>query len=255
MQTNRYLFGLVGYPVEHSLSQDYFKEFFAEQGIQARYENFPLRDISALPRLIRRHTDLRGLNVTFPHKQGIIPYLDKLDAAAEKMNAVNTVSIHDGTLTGYNTDWYGFEKSLHGWLGSDIRSALILGTGGAARAVRFAFDRLGIASRFVSRRTEAGVLTYDALAPEIIMASRCIVNATPVGMSPDIHSAPAIPYHALSGGHFVYDLIYNPEKTLFLKRAEENKAHIKNGLEMLRLQAARAWEIWKLHLEDAHGRS
>ncbi|MFQ5447779.1 MAG: shikimate dehydrogenase family protein [Saprospiraceae bacterium] len=240
------LFGLIGHPLGHSFSKKYFSEKFREEGLRdCRYELFPLSDIAALPQLLAAHPGLCGLNVTIPHKQRVIPFLHEMEAEASAAGAVNCIRINGGRLTGYNTDIFGFEQSLQRFL-SGLRpvQSLILGTGGAARAVAYVFKKLDLPYRFVSRHSQPGMLTYEDLTAEVVDGSPLVVNATPLGTFPNVEECPPIPYHCLTREHLLFDLVYNPQKTLFLARGEARGARISNGLEMLHLQAEKAWEIW-----------
>lgn len=241
------LYGLIGYPLSHSFSKRYFTEKFVEEGIEnARYELFELEEIKELPTLLKRHPNLSGMNVTIPHKQQVMRYLDELDASAKQVGAVNTIKFLAGKRVGYNTDYYGFKESLQNWLGdADIDRALILGTGGASRAVKCALYALEIDYLIVSRQASEHTITYDQLrADHHLEDYSLIINSTPLGMSPNVNTFPDIAYDQLTPNHFCYDLVYNPEVTTFMKKAEEKGAAIKNGLEMLHLQAEKSWEIW-----------
>jgi shikimate dehydrogenase len=250
------VYGLIGYPLGHSFSQRYFTEKFAREGIAGTvYELFPLPRIEALPDLLERRPDLRGFNVTIPYKEAVKPYLHRLDESAEAIGAVNTVAIRGGRLTGYNTDGYGFEQSLRSWLDAHAAEpapgplrALVLGTGGAAKAAAWALRRLQVPFQFVSRRPDGpGQVGYDDL-PGLLDArpGRWLwVNATPLGTFPATDGAPNIPFDRITTEHLVYDLVYNPAETVLLRRARENGASVMNGLEMLYLQAEKAWEIWQ----------
>ncbi|MCS7037130.1 MAG: shikimate dehydrogenase [Saprospiraceae bacterium] len=251
-----HLFGLIGYPLGHSFSQRYFTEKFAREGIaSARYELFPMPDLNALPDLLRQHPELRGFNVTIPHKQAILPYLQDLDPAAQRIGAVNTVVVSaDGALRGYNTDHIGFRKALLAWMGADIAllkdghaQALLLGTGGSAQAVAFALRHLGIAHRFASRqpRTPQQLAYEDLENLELWADISLIVNTTPLGMYPNTDTCPALPFERLNDRHWVFDLVYNPAETLLLQRAKRQGAHTTNGLDMLHRQAEAAWAIWQ----------
>lgn len=241
-------YGLIGYSLGHSFSQSYFTEKFESEGIDARYLNFELPDIGDLMELISELPGLAGLNVTIPYKEQILPYLDHIDPRARDIGAVNVVKVDqtDGrlTLTGYNSDIVGFGESIRPLLRPGQRHALILGTGGSSRAVEYALSRLGIRSVKVSRTPAEGQLGYDALTHDIIRTHEIIVNTTPLGMYPDVDSAPDIPYDALTPAHLCYDLLYNPDVTLFMRLAAEHGAVTKNGLEMLLLQADESWRIW-----------
>lgn len=242
------LFGLIGYPLSHSFSKKYFGEKFADLGIaDAFYELFPIASIEALPKLIAVHPNLVGLNVTIPYKEQVIPYLDGLDHAAAKIGAVNTIKIEDGHLTGYNTDVYGFGYALEKVMDVQdlpLKKALILGTGGAAKAVDYQLKQMGISPTFVSRKALNDGYTYSDLSGEILADHLLIVNTTPLGMSPKIEACPDIPYECLSDQHLLYDLVYNPAETLFMKKGMAQGAKVINGLEMLVQQAEKAWEIW-----------
>jgi shikimate dehydrogenase len=242
-------FGLIGYPLGHSFSRQYFSEKFIREGIKdAYYELFPLPDIELLPVLLSRKTRLRGLNVTIPHKEAILPYLHRIDPTAEKIGAVNVVKITEkGELIGYNSDYYGFMESLKNALQKSeikVTHALVLGTGGSSKAVMAALEMLNISYQRVSRNASAQAIAYENLTPEIIDNVQLIVNTTPLGMSPNVETAPALPFELLSPQHLCFDLVYNPLHTQFLQKSQEAGAHIQTGLEMLHLQAERAWKIW-----------
>ncbi|GAB4031514.1 shikimate dehydrogenase family protein [Spirosoma jeollabukense] len=243
-------YGLIGFPLTHSFSQRYFTEKFVREGISdSRYDLFELPSITALSELLKL-PDLRGLNVTIPHKQAVLRYLDRLDASAEKIGAVNVIKFEsDGSLTGYNSDYYGFRQSLTNWLNlrqrvpNDIQ-ALVLGTGGASKAVTVALADLGITYKLVSRTKTDNTLTYDDL-PAVLGDYHLIINGSPVGTYPRIDEAPALPYHLLTKHHLLYDLVYNPTETKFIQLGLERGASTHNGLRMLELQAEKAWEIWQ----------
>ncbi|RZK50752.1 MAG: shikimate dehydrogenase [Pedobacter sp.] len=244
-------FGLIGFPLSHSFSKRYFSEKFAELGIaDCSYELFPISAISELPQLLQAHSTLRGLNVTIPYKIEVLPYLTTVDSAAQLIGAVNCIHIlHNSEssnlkLIGYNTDAHGFQASLSPLLNQQHNFALILGDGGAAQAVKYVLNQLGIGYQLVTRRPQSNSIRYAELDAECIQKHKLIINTTPLGMSPDLNAAPILPYEYLSSEHLVYDLVYNPEKTKFLQLAEQSGAKIKNGMEMLILQAERAWEIW-----------
>lgn len=245
---NRY--GLIGFPLTHSFSQRYFSEKFSREGIaNSQYDLFEMPDVTALPELFTL-PNLRGLNVTIPHKQAVLPYLDRLDAAAEKIGAVNVIKLEaDGTKTGYNSDYYGFRQSLTDWLTTlgrttDDLKALVLGTGGASKAVTVALQDLGIPYQFVSRTKTDGYLTYDEVE-SVLPAYHLLINGSPIGTYPKSDQAPALPYPQITHQHLLYDLVYNPAETLFMKRGLEQGAAVHNGLRMLELQAEKAWEIWQ----------
>ncbi|MGB3181485.1 MAG: shikimate dehydrogenase [Cyclobacteriaceae bacterium] len=250
MASGNKLIGLIGYPLGHSFSNKYFTDKFDKEGIEGyTHRNFELETADALPGLIKAHPELIGLNVTIPHKVNVIPCLDHLDATANSIGAVNTIRIQDGILEGFNTDHYGFAESLRSWAGPSLKTmkrALILGTGGASKAVQVALNDLGLKVRYVSRSAGADNYTYDQLIeqPEVLEEYHLIVNCTPLGTFPDIDSKPRIPYEVLGKNHYLYDLVYNPEQTAFLSAGRERGAHIKNGLQMLHLQAEKSWEIW-----------
>lgn len=242
-------FGLIGYPLSHSFSKKYFTNKFEKEGItDAVYELFPIESIEDLPQLLQDQPDLAGLNVTIPYKEKVIPYLHELDQKADAIGAVNTIKINDGKLKGYNTDYHGFKDSLIKFIGPNPipERALILGTGGASKAVKAALEDLNISFRFVSRNTSENQLTYEELSssPHHFITSSLIINTTPLGMSPNVEGLPNLPYEYLTESHFLYDLVYNPMKTAFMQKGIEAKCWVKNGLEMLHGQAEKAWEIW-----------
>jgi shikimate dehydrogenase len=245
------LFGLIGYPLGHSFSKTYFTEKFEKEGItDARYELFPLPDVNMLPELLEREPELCGLNVTIPHKQAVIPFLHRLDAGAEAVGAVNTIRIRHGLLEGFNTDVIGFEQSLRRWLaqlgGSAPAHTWVLGSGGAALAVCAVLKKLGYAYKVVSRNPkQPGEVSWATLGQEAGHSERVLwINTTPLGMAPKTDTCPPIPFHALKAEDLVYDLVYNPAETLLLQHAGTLGCAVKNGLEMLHLQAEAAWEIW-----------
>jgi len=245
-------FGLIGFPLTHSFSQKYFTEKFRDENIAAEYLNLPIQNISEIKLIIKNNPSLCGLNVTIPHKQTVIPFLDELDETAKKVGAVNCIKIiqkseiRNQKLKGFNTDVLGFENSLKKYLQSHHTKALILGNGGAARAVEYVLNKIGIEYFIVSRKktTQINNLCYSDLNEEIINSHPLIINTTPLGMFPEISSFPNIPYQFISKKNLLFDLIYNPEETLFMKKGKEKNATVVNGLEMLKLQAERAWEIW-----------
>ena len=251
---SKILYGLIGYPLSHSFSQKYFTEKFAKEGLVGySYKNFPITNISELQNLLKQQPDLRGFNVTIPYKKQIMPYIDEMDAVAERTGAVNTVQVmrngKDIYLKGYNTDVYGFSRSLDEWFttnGAELPvRALVLGTGGAAKAAVYALSRFNMAVHSVSRCEGANVYkTYDRLDAADIADHPLIVNTTPLGMYPNAGECPAIPYQYLTEKHWLYDLIYNPEETLFMRKGLEQGASVRNGGRMLHLQADKAWKIW-----------
>ena len=242
------LFGLVGYPLGHSFSESFFNNKFNSEGIDAQYLNFEIPNINEFRNIINTNTNLRGLNVTIPYKEQVISYLDDIDITASEIGAVNVVKfIRNGNnliLKGFNSDVIGFCNSLKPLLKPHHTHALVLGTGGAAKAITHGLKSLGIEPIYVSRTKKDGVLTYNELTPEIINKYQVIVNTTPAGMYPHVDTCPDIPYHLLTPQHLCYDVVYNPEVTLFMKKSQEQGAMVKNGLEMLILQALAAWEIW-----------
>jgi shikimate dehydrogenase len=241
-------FGLIGYPLAHSFSKKHFTEKFQKESIpDCEYELFPLKSIDRLPDLLKQHPDLVGLNVTIPYKQSVFPYLNAIERSAQEVGAVNVIKIQNGQLLGFNSDTYGFGQSLLHFINKDkaqISRALILGTGGAAKAVVYVLKSLKIESKLVSRTSGKGDLTYENITPEILRTHQLIVNTTPLGTSPNIDTCPDLPYKSLRVEHYLFDLVYNPEKTLFLAKGKKQGAKICNGLEMLRLQAEKSWDIW-----------
>ncbi len=240
------IFGLIGKNIGHSFSKRYFTERFANDGLDGySYQNFDIQEIAQFPEVHKSNPNLSGLNVTIPYKQAIIPYLDKLSEKAALIGAVNTIKFtRSGKLKGYNTDWHGFKASLEPLLQPHHQKALILGTGGASKAVAFALDQLDILYTFVSRTPADNTIGYDRINATTFDNYQIIINSTPVGMSPDTDACPPLPYEHFSAKHIAYDLIYNPEQTLFLQRAKAQGAATKNGYEMLVLQAQKAWKIW-----------
>ena len=239
------LYGLLGQSLTHSFSKNYFQEKFTKNGIQnVEYQNFEIPRINDFTEILRKNKSLAGLNVTFPYKELIMPFLDEISPEAQMIGAVNTIQIKDGKSIGYNTDFLGFEQSLLSFLQGNIKRALVLGTGGASKAVCFALKRLGITYQLVSRRKMEWTLSYDQMISELIFPNTLIINCTPVGTFPKTEQKPPIPYHFLKKTHFLYDLVYNPEETTFLQLGKQKGCKIKNGFEMLVLQAEASWEIW-----------
>ena len=245
--------GLIGWPLSHSFSPDYFKVRFDKEGVKGRYDLFPIDSIDKIQNIIEEHPDLKGLNVTLPYKQMIIPFIDVLSEHAEEIGAVNVIKITresksgEVKLKGFNSDWLGFRDSLKPLLRPDIKSALILGTGGASKAIEYALKTLGIKYMSVSRQNidkKPGILTYGQLDRQAINSHLLIVNTTPLGMWPETNDVPQIPYELITDRHICYDLIYNPSETRFLKLCKEKGAVIKNGLEMLHRQAEVSWNIF-----------
>lgn len=242
-------FGLIGYPLGHSFSKKYFSEKFEKEGLQnLEYELYPIESIEELPELIKSEKGLSGLNVTIPYKEQVIAYLDEIDPKAERIGDVNCIKIQGKKLIGYNTDYSGFKESLVKFVGPNPmpERALILGTGGASKAVKAALEDLGIEHQFVSRNPKEGQLSYDLLNTQysILHAAKLIINTTPLGMAPNTDTLPPLPYEQLTKEHFLYDLVYNPLKTAFMQKGIDAKCWVKNGLEMLHGQAEAAWEIW-----------
>lgn len=250
-------YGLLGYPLSHSFSRAYFNEKFKKEGLDASYQNFAIPSIKELPRIISDNPQLVGLNVTIPYKQTVLSYMDSLDSEAEAIGAVNVIRIirdENGStrLIGYNSDIVGFRESIRPYVETIrnkrvtgiVMKALILGTGGVSKAIEYGLNQLGVETFFVSRNPSPGRLNYKRLNESNYNEYSIIVNATPLGMTPDIDTCPPLNYEFLGPDHLLFDAVYNPEKTLFLKKGEEQGATIKNGLEMLYLQADAAWKIW-----------
>lgn len=242
-------FGLIGYPLGHSFSKNFFNEKFHSENIDAEYVNFEIPTIEDFPKVVASHPHLVGLNVTIPYKEKVISYLDELDKDAASIGAVNVIRIirNKGKvfLKGYNSDVLGFTQSIEPLLEHHHTKALILGTGGVSKAVNYSLRKLGLDTLFVSRnRRNESTITYSDLTPEYMEAYKVIVNCTPVGMYPQADLCPDIPYELLTPQHLLYDLLYNPNTTLFMKRGADQGATVKNGLEMLLLQAFGAWDIW-----------
>lgn len=263
------LYGIIGYPLGHSFSRGFFTEKFKREGIDAQYLNFEIPDVAMLRDVLRDNPGLRGLNVTLPHKQAVIPLLDELSDEAREIGAVNVIRIErlndlqfkdlsrvaekssnpeilkSVNLTGFNSDIIGFTESIKPLLRPHHRKALVLGTGGASKAICVGLKRLGIEWKYVSRTAlHSSLFSYSDLTPEVMAEYTVIVNCTPVGMFPKVDEAPAIPYEHLTPRHLLFDCVYNPEDTLFLKRGREQGATTKNGLEMLHLQAVASWRFW-----------
>jgi shikimate dehydrogenase len=248
-------YGLIGYPLSHSFSKKYFTEKFEKENItDSEYHLFSIEHLSQFPKLLATHPQLCGLNVTIPYKQSIIPFLDELDTTAKAVGAVNCIKViagkgnHLSTLIGYNTDVVGFKQSIKPFLEIQHERALILGTGGAAKAVAYVLKEIGIDCFFVSRTKKTGttenVFLYEELNEHIINAFKLIVNTTPVGMYPNVNDAPQLPYQFIQPAHLLYDLVYNPTETEFLKKGKQQGASAINGLSMLHLQAEEAWRVW-----------
>ena len=243
-------YGLLGYPLGHSFSRNYFNQKFEAERIDAEYLNFEIPEIKEIKNVIKENPELNGLNVTIPYKEQVIPYLDDLDEDARLIGAVNVIKFSKGLfgkvkLKGYNSDIIGFKQSIEPLLKEHHRKALILGTGGASKAVFQGLKQLGVASTFVSRKAKEYCITYEEITPKVIEQYTVIVNTTPLGMYPNVNACPDIPYDLLTSDHLLYDLLYNPDETLFMRKGKEKGAVVKNGLEMLLLQAFAAWEIWQ----------
>jgi shikimate dehydrogenase len=238
------LFGLIGRSLSHSFSRNFFLNKFSEENIIADYQLFELPVIADFTALIKSNAGLKGLNVTIPYKQEVVPFLDELDASAMETGAVNCIAFQSGKSIGYNTDVFGFKKSLEN-TGLNFSKAIILGSGGASLAVRHVLNLNNIEYKIVSRTPrKVNEIGYAALNAEIIDVHKLIINTTPLGMYPDVDSFPLIPYEHLTHEHLCFDLVYNPEETAFILKAKEMGAQVKNGLEMLYLQAEKSWEIW-----------
>lgn len=245
----RKIYGLIGFPLTHSFSKTYFNNKFESENINAEYLNFEIPDIGDLMEVVAEYPDLCGLNVTIPYKEQVIPYMDEMDADAAAFGAVNVIKFirskgDDLRFKGYNSDIVGFSDSIRPLLTPYRDKALVLGTGGASKAVVRGLQNLGVESQLVSRSKKEGVITYGEIDAEIMATHKIIVNTTPLGMYPHVDECPDIPYGLLTPQHLCYDLLYNPDVTLFMKRAREMGAEVKNGLEMLLLQAFESWRIW-----------
>lgn len=238
------LYGLIGFPLGHSFSRKFFTEKFEREGIQAEYRNFEIEDARQMLDVVREHPELRGLNCTIPHKQAIMPMLDELSDMAKRIGAVNVIRIRDGRLKGFNSDIIGFVESIRPLLQPHHTKALVLGTGGASKAICVGLEQLGIEWQYVSRKPRPDGITYADLTAEVMAQHTVIVNCSPVGMHPHNEDCPDIPYHLLSSKHLLYDLVYNPLETNFMKCGQAMGATTKNGLEMLHLQALASWKFW-----------
>lgn len=243
---SHYKFGLVGKDIDYSFSRGYFAQKFEAEGLPHSYVNFDLNHIEDITTVFESTENLKGLNVTIPYKEAIIPYLDGLSKKAKAIGAVNTIRFtKTGKRIGYNTDCYGFKKALKPHLKNHHKKALILGTGGASKAVAYTLENLGIAFKYVSRTSkESNIISYDSLSESIVKDHHIIINCTPLGTFPKVDDCPNIPYEGISENHILFDLIYNPEMTLFMQKGLQNNATVLNGLEMLKQQAEKSWNIW-----------
>jgi shikimate dehydrogenase len=241
-------YGLIGYPLGHSFSISYHNQRFADEGIDAKYLNFEIPSIDELPEVLSLHPELKGLNVTIPYKEKVMRFLDYVSPEARAIGAVNVIRVeHQGKKTilkGYNSDVIGFTQSIESMLEDYHKKALILGTGGASKAVNYGLHSLGLETVFVSRYERPDTIQYDKITPEVVQEYNVIVNCTPLGMFPKTDECPPLPYEALTERNILYDLIYNPDETLFMRKGAEHGAEVKNGLEMLLLQAFASWEMW-----------
>ncbi len=242
------MYALIGNPLSHSFSADFFNDKFKKENINEYYKLAPLTHLADLSEFLNANPDLKGFNVTIPYKESIIPFLDSLSSEAFEIGAVNVVKIDTANgqkkLKGYNTDAIGFKTSIMPLLKPYMKHAIILGTGGASNAVDFVLRSIGLETIKVSRRKTSGQLTYPELSEEVLAKHTVIVNTTPLGMWPHTDSFPDMPYHFITPAHLCFDLIYNPDVTAFMRKASEQGAIVKNGLEMLHLQALAAWDIW-----------
>ncbi|MEO1258773.1 MAG: shikimate dehydrogenase [Bacteroidota bacterium] len=250
MPVNGRIFGLIGFPLSHSFSKQYFTEKFIRENIPGcSYELFSMESIESFPQLVASRKGLSGLNVTIPHKLRVMSFLDEISEEAREIGAVNVIQFKNGKLKGYNSDAYGFEVSLRELLsqgnlqGADIQ-AFILGTGGASLAVKYVLKKLNVAYQFVSRTRTNDNITYHEITPELLGSHRLVINCTPLGTYPNEDTFPDLPYEAVTDHHFFYDLVYNPALTVFLKKAQAKGSAVMNGLPMLHLQAEKSWEIW-----------
>lgn len=241
------IFGLIGRDIAYSFSIQYFADKFQKEGLQdCMYKNFDIPEIAYLSEVIKKNKSVRGLNVTIPYKEAVIPYLDKISKKVEAIGAVNTIKItKKGKLKGYNTDAYGFKKSIKPSLKPHHNKALILGTGGASKAVAWTLTKLGIEYSFVSRNPTAGQLSYTGITEQVLKDYKLVINCTPLGTSPHIDTCPDLDYKGFSDEHIAFDLIYNPSESKFLTLAKTHGAITKNGYDMLVFQAEKAWKIWR----------
>jgi len=244
-ERNKIRFGLIGKNISYSFSRGYFTKKFTKLGLENHsYENFDLERIDEFRRVLEQNSNIKGFNVTIPYKEQIIPFLSKIDPEAQAIGAVNTIKINGAQTIGFNTDAYGFQKSIEPHLEEHHKKALILGTGGASKAVAFVLDKLGISFKFVSRNPKDQQLNYTDLNKEVLYNHTVIVNCTPLGTYPNINDKPDLPYNFITDQHLLFDLIYNPEKTAFLLAGELQGGKISNGSNMLQFQAEKSWQIW-----------
>lgn len=241
-------YGIIGHPLGHSFSKNYFNEKFHDEGIDAEYINFDIQNIGNLPEVLATNPELKGLNVTIPYKEKVLSYLDYISVEARAIGAVNVIRVeHKGNnvlLKGYNSDVIGFTRSIEPILEKFHRKALVLGTGGASKAVSYGLWSLGLETVLVSRFERPGTIQYKDITPDVVREYKVIVNCTPCGMYPNYEECPELPYEALDSHNLLYDLIYNPDETLFMKKGREQGALTKNGIEMLLLQAFASWDFW-----------
>ncbi len=245
------VYGLIGFPLTHSFSMNYFNNMFDSENIDAEYVNFEIPDIGDFMEVVAENPELAGLNVTIPYKEQVIPYMDEMDDEAALVGAVNVIKLIRGKngeirFKGFNSDVMGFQNSIAPLINDKRRKALVLGTGGASKAINRGLLNLGVEPVYVSRTHRDGRLTYNELTPEIMETHKIVVNCTPLGMYPDVERCPDIPYDLLTPEHLCYDLIYNPDMTAFMRKSRLAGAEVKNGLEMLLLQAFESWNIWNL---------
>ena len=241
------LYGLIGYPLGHSFSKQYFTEKFEREGIRdCLFEAFPIPSIAEFPALLKENPSLKGLSVTIPYKEQVLQYVDELSDEVRGIGATNSIKINNGKLTAFNTDIAGFEQSFIKLLQPHHQKALVLGTGGASKAVQYVLRKLSIGFLVVTRNNESrpGYINYNSINDTIMNLHTVIINCSPVGMYPHENAAPAVPYHLLSSRHYLYDLVYKPAETLFLKEGKKMGATVQNGYEMLLLQAEESWRIW-----------
>jgi shikimate dehydrogenase len=241
-------YGLIGFPLGHSFSINYFNQKFADEGINAKYMNFEIASIDDLPEVLSMNPELKGLNVTIPYKEKVMQFLDYVSPEARAIGAVNVIRVeHQGkkiVLKGYNSDVIGFTQSIEPMLEEYHKRALVLGTGGASKAITYGLRSLGLETVYVSRYERPDTIQYDKITPEVVREYNVIVNCTPIGMYPKTEECPPLPYEAMNERNILYDLIYNPDETLFMKQGKKYGAEVKNGLEMLLLQAFASWEFW-----------